>query len=157
MNWFLGWDWAYFATLVKSKGTSEADDIMRDKEITLRLTQVKRPTQCLAFSEENLWVIPNTEYGIPYRPGDRGKIYSQALLNDNSLWLNAAKDKNGGNAATDNIATYHNVSSGKKVEGFANVVFVDGHVEAIKGLAGYDAYYEYGRPYNGHENIDPIW
>ena len=39
-------------------------------------------------------------------------------------------------------------------EGYANAVFVDGHVSTVKGLAGYDAYFEFGRPYNGHENMN---
>ncbi len=125
---------------------------------TMNIASVKRPGLCMAFSEENLWSIGDKNYAGRYdslnhppRPQDNGSEYSVNLLNDNCLWLNANKDYK--TDAADNIATYHKVGTNKRDEGFANVVFVDGHVAAIKGLAGYDAYLEYGRPYGGHETI----
>jgi prepilin-type N-terminal cleavage/methylation domain-containing protein/prepilin-type processing-associated H-X9-DG protein len=114
-------------------------------EPSLRLSQVKRATQCFAFSEENMWTID-------HRPGDGTKYYSTASIGKNDLWLYA--NKNAKDSAVANFATYHNVSAGNKNEGSANVVFVDGHVSLTKGLAGYDAYFEFGRPYDGHENMN---
>ncbi|MGA2322750.1 MAG: type II secretion system protein [Sedimentisphaerales bacterium] len=114
-------------------------------EPSLKLSQVRRATQCCAFSEENLWTID-------HRAGDGDKFYSMTAIGKNDLWLYANEDWKEG--AQGNLATYHNVSLSKKNEGSANVVFVDGHVSLTKGLAGYDAYWEYGRPYNGHENMN---
>jgi prepilin-type processing-associated H-X9-DG protein len=119
-------------------------------EPSLKLSQVRRSAQCCAFSEENFWPIER-------RPGEN-KEYSETPIGKNDLWLyanKALKDATQGNTQG-NLATYHNVSSGKRDEGSANVVFVDGHVSLTKGLAGYGAYFEYGRPYNGHETL-PIW
>jgi prepilin-type processing-associated H-X9-DG protein len=116
-------------------------------EPSLRLSQVKRTVQCFAFSEENMWTID-------HRPGDGAKWYSTTPIGKNDLWLYA--NKNARNSAVANFATYHNVSGGKRNEGYANAVFVDGHVSTVKGLAGYDAYLEFGRPFNGHE-IPNIW
>ena len=87
--------------------------------------------------------------GVPPRPGDGDNPYSVTPIGKNDLWLYA--NKNDQTYAQGNIATYHNVSVGKRNEGSANIVFVDGHVSLTKGLAGYNAYLEYGRPYNGHE------
>jgi prepilin-type processing-associated H-X9-DG protein len=72
-------------------------------------------------------------------------------LGNTDLDLNA--DKNNLPHGKDNIATYHKVSTAKCDYGMANIVYVDGHIKTVKGLAGYDAYYEYGRPYDGHEKI----
>jgi prepilin-type N-terminal cleavage/methylation domain-containing protein/prepilin-type processing-associated H-X9-DG protein len=134
-----------------------AHDALLAAEPSLRLSQVKRSAQCFAFSEENMWIIPDPETGIPARPGDGNKFYSMVAIGKNDLWLYANKAWKEG--AYSNFATYHNVSAGKKIEGKANVVFVDGHVSLIRGLAGYDAYFEFGRPYNGHEmmNNGQIW
>ena len=111
---------------------------------TIKLTMVKRAMECFSFSEENLW-------SIAHRRSDGNKTYSTSVLNDNMLWLNP--DQNKPDYAVDNIATYHNISTSKRNEGAANAVFVDGHVDNMRGLAGYDAYFEYGRPYPGHENV----
>ena len=138
MNLFLSFDWRTFMAI--------GSEIM-EQEVSTKLSNVKRTAQCFAFSEENLWPVRN-------RRGDGSKIYSENVLNDNLLWLNANKGRL--NGATDNFATYHNISKSKRNEGFANVVFVDGHVATVRGLAGYAAYFEYGRPYNGHENGN-IW
>ena len=155
MNWHLGFDWTSYLSgqtmVVKGKTVS----ITYGQEITIRLSKVTRPTQCFAFSEENTW-------SVLHRRDDGSKIYSWNVLNDNALWLNAnSNSSNFPNDATDNFATYHNVNATTKNEGKANVVFVDGHVKLIRGLAGYDAYMEYGRPYFGHENSkgrgNPIW
>jgi prepilin-type processing-associated H-X9-DG protein len=116
-----------------------------DPEPSLRLSQVKRATQCFAFSEENFWTID-------HRPGDGTKYYSTSPIGKNDLWLYA--NKNEKDSAVANFATFHNVSAGRRNEGSANAVFVDGHVSLTKGLAGYDAYFEYGRPYDGHENMN---
>ena len=122
----------------------------------MKITHIKRPAQCMAFSEENLWKIGNSSdpESHPKRPGDGNKIYSAVALNDNYLWL--AANKQSRDYGCDNIATYHNVSSAKRDLGKANICYVDGHVGLVKGLAGYDAYFEYGRPYPGHENI-ALW
>jgi prepilin-type N-terminal cleavage/methylation domain-containing protein/prepilin-type processing-associated H-X9-DG protein len=122
-------------------------------EPSLMLTQVKRTAQCFAFSEENMWTV-----GL--RPGDGGKYYSKTGIGKNDLWMyayaNVNKDPEVRNWVEANFATYHNVSTGKRNEGYANVVFVDGHVSTVKGLPGYDAYLEFGRPYVGHELLS-IW
>jgi prepilin-type processing-associated H-X9-DG protein len=114
-------------------------------EPSIKLSQVRRSAQCCAFSEQNFWVIL-------HREGDGAKEYSEVGIGKNDLWLYANQGWKDG--AYGNIATYHNVSASKKNEGKANVGFVDGHVSLTKGLAGYDAYFEYGRPYNGHENFN---
>ena len=118
--------------------------ILLAPEPSLRLSQVKRATQCCAFSEENFWAID-------HRAGDGDKYYSVTPIGKNDLWLYANKNLE---YAQGNLATYHNVSAGNRNEGSANIVYVDGHVSLTKGLAGYDAYFEYGRPYNGHENMN---
>jgi prepilin-type N-terminal cleavage/methylation domain-containing protein/prepilin-type processing-associated H-X9-DG protein len=133
------------------------DDAVKAKllvpEPSLMLTRVKRTAQCFAFSEENMWTV-----GI--RPSDGGKLYSRTGIGKNDLWLyalaNNSTDLELRKKAEANFATYHNVSSGKRNEGYANAVFVDGHVTTVKGLPGYDAYLEFGRPYIGHEQLN-IW
>ena len=139
MNFFVGWDWETFLSL-----PSGADEAMRSKEISLKLLRVTRPAQCFAFSEENLWSI-NMESG--YREN-----YSASTLNDNALWTAARPG-----FYTDNIATYHNVNTAQENEGKANLVFVDGHVETMRGLPEQQAYLQYGKPYVGHEKLSPIW
>ena len=145
MNRWIGLDWlSYIAdpTLVK--------------EPSLKLSQVTRTSRCFAFSEENLWTIgnPDDPGSHPKRIGDT-KTYSKTALAKTDLWMYALD--NGDVQA--NFATYHNVSAGNCDEGKANVVFMDGHVANIRGLAGRDAYLEYGRPFNGHErqNNGQIW
>ncbi|HAL44532.1 MAG: hypothetical protein A2Y12_07360 [Planctomycetes bacterium GWF2_42_9] len=125
---------------------------------TMNMASVKRPGQCIAFSEENLWSIGDKDYSgrndelhHAARAQDNGNEYSSYVLNDNCLWLNANKSKS--TEGSDNIATYHKVGTNKRDYGFADAVFVDGHVSSIKGTAGYDAYLEYGRPYGGHEQV----
>ncbi|MEN6383670.1 MAG: type II secretion system protein [Phycisphaerales bacterium] len=122
----------------------------------LKITSINRAALCVAFAEVNLWTIgdsgrPYTKTHHPPRPGDGNKVYSSTCLGNNELWLSAKiTDKT---AAVDNIATYHKVSSSKCDYGFANILYIDGHVAPRKGLPGYDAYYEYGRPYAGHEKL----
>ena len=94
-------------------------------------------------------------WSIDHRNDDGNKVYSTSVLNDNSLWLNANKTQPDGGG--DNIATYHNVSASHRNEGMANVVFVDGHVETRKGLAGRDDSEEYGKPYRSHDDVSNIW
>jgi len=122
-------------------------------EPSLCLSKVKRSAQCCAFTEENFWTIA-------HRANDGDKYYSVTGIGKNDLWLyalaNINKTPEVRNWVQGNFATYHNVSAGNKNEGYANVVFVDGHVATVKGLAGYDAYLEFGRPYNGHESLS-IW
>ncbi len=118
---------------------------------TLNITAVRRPAQCLAFSEENLWSIGYDDTLHPKRSQDNSKEYSRYVLNDNSLWFSAVKTKSA--EAADNIATYHKVGNTRRDYGVADAVYVDGHVASTKGLAGYDSYLEYGRPYIGHENV----
>jgi len=139
MNWFLGFDWESLSKV--------GDAEMFNREISMKLTRVASAGQCFAFSEENLWPIE-------HREEDRDMYYSANVLNDNALWTNANKSKP--NDATDNIATYHGVNDARKNEGTANTVFVDGHVEAMKGSAGREAYLKYGKPYPGHEKMN-VW
>jgi prepilin-type processing-associated H-X9-DG protein len=114
---------------------------------SLKLSNVKRTSQCFAFSEENLWPIEHIA-------SDRINKYSSYPLAKTDLWLYANKENQ--TEAMSNFATYHGVSAGKRNEGKANVLFVDGHVARTRGLAGYNAYFEYGRPYYGHEK-GQIW
>jgi len=143
MNWFLGFDWSYLMELDRQK--LDASE-MYTREISMKLSRVRNQAKCFSFSEENLWAILNRK--------DDHQVYSWNVLNDNALWLNANKDKP--DDATDNMATYHNVNDSQRDEGKTNVVFVDGHIETLRGLAGRDAYLQYGRPYPGHENMN-VW
>lgn len=137
-------------------GTDNYKKLM-DPEPSLKLSRVTRTAKCFAFSEENLWTIgnPNDRYSHPSRKGDNGKMYSGTALAKTDFWMYAYD--NGGMQA--NFATYHGVSTNNCDEGKADVVFVDGHVAKIRGLAGHDAYMEYGRPFEGHEktNNGQIW
>jgi prepilin-type N-terminal cleavage/methylation domain-containing protein/prepilin-type processing-associated H-X9-DG protein len=146
MNWFLGFDWATLMDFDRQK-LPNASTMMYEREISMKLSRVKSAGQCFAFSEENLWAID-------HRMDDRDMYYSANVLNDNALWLNANKTKPDG--ATDNVATYHGVTDANKNEGVANILFVDGHVEAMKGSAGREAYLKYGKPYPGHEKMN-VW
>lgn len=138
MNYFLGFDWE--TGLKITFGTAY------DQEVSLKLSRVTRTSQCFAFSEENLWEL-NQDSNPPYREN-----YSGAVLNDNALWPAPNEGR-----YVDNIATYHNVNFEHKSEGKANLVFVDGHVETMRGLPDYYGYLEYSKPYNGHEKLNPIW
>ena len=71
--------------------------------------QVKNPARVFFFSEENPWPIPGL---------------SGAGTNDNNL-----RSTPPGN--TDCFATYHNAPTGDLDRGYANAVFVDGHVEQV--------------------------
>jgi len=73
-------------------------------------SQVKNPASVFVFSEENTWNIP----GISTRS-----------VNDNNLRAKPPSDN------MDCFATYHNAPGGDLNEGFANAVFVDGHVEEV--------------------------
>jgi prepilin-type N-terminal cleavage/methylation domain-containing protein/prepilin-type processing-associated H-X9-DG protein len=136
MNYFLGFDW--------ETGLKITFATAYEKEVSLKLSRVTRPAECFAFSEENLWAI-NT--GTGFREN-----YSAAKLNDNALWLSPRPG-----FYTDNIATYHNVNVTQKNEGKANAVFVDGHTQALRGLPENQGYLQYGKPYPGHEKLNPIW
>jgi prepilin-type processing-associated H-X9-DG protein len=135
MNYFLGFDW--------STGLKVGFEKAYEEEISMNIARVTLASNCFAFSEENLWPI-HTAYG-----NDRN--YSYNVLNDNTLWL-AAQEYN----CCDNFATYHNVSSKNKNNGFANAVFVDGHVETLKGKTENKAYLKFARPYPGHEDMN-VW
>lgn len=147
MNRWLGLD----CPEIYLTGDEKLKEKLLEPEPSLQLSKVMRSSQCFAFSEENLWTIgdPYNRESHPKRKGDGDKIYSQTALAKADLWLYMAN--NGGMQA--NFATYHGVSKNKCDEGKANVVFVDGHVSKIRGLAGYDAYLEFGRPYVGHEKL----
>ena len=149
MNYFLGFDWETFITIPKDL---DAGEIMFDKEISMKLSRVTRSANCFAFSEENLWPISAEEWD----GGHGGKTYSSVLLNDNALWVNANKTSEGQTKAIDNIATYHKTHRSRVNDGSANLVFVDGHVEAMRGRPGREAYETYGKPYGGHDNKN-IW
>ncbi|OHB53856.1 MAG: hypothetical protein A2Y10_00295 [Planctomycetes bacterium GWF2_41_51] len=149
MNRWLGMDWMSFLQ----------DPTLRT-EPSIKLSQVTRTSQCFAFSEENLWHINGGRDSLnhPLRKGDT-VVYSWTALAKTDLWLYALKRDNPNYEVQANFATYHGVSTGKRDEGKANVLFVDGHVAKIRGLAGRDAYMEYGRPWIGHEkqNNGNIW
>lgn len=138
MNYFLGFDW--------ETGLSITFEEAYKHQVSLKLSRVTRPGHCFAFSEENLWAM-NQNSDPPYREN-----YSGAILNDNALWLSPRPS-----FYTDNVATYHNVNVTQRSEGKANLVFVDGHVETLRGKPENYAYLEYGRPYAGHERLNPLW
>ncbi len=138
MNYFLGFDW--------ETGLNITFATAYEQQASLKLSRVTRTSRCFAFSEENLWSM-NANSNPPYREN-----YSGAMLNDNALWTAPRQGY-----YTDNIATYHNVKTEQKTEGKANLVFVDGHVEAMRGLPEHYGYLEYGRPYAGHEKLNPLW
>ena len=71
--------------------------------------QVVNPARVFFFSEENPWSIPGL---------------SGAGTNDNNLRSTPPCN-------TDCFATYHNAPSSDLNSGFANAVFVDGHVEQV--------------------------
>jgi len=81
-------------------------------------TQVKEPANTFYFSEENSWAIP----GI-----------SAAGINDNNLRSTPA-------ANTDAFATFHRAPGRDKNLGFANAVFVDGHVEQVSAYPAGNTY-----------------
>ncbi len=149
MNWFVGFDWNKYITMSPVSGKTNGE-VMYENEHSLKLSRVSRSANCFAFSEENLWTVSAEEWD----EGHGGKTYSSVLLNDNALWLNANKDKL--DEATDNIATYHKTHRSRVNNGSANLVFVDGHVEAMRGRPGREAYETYGKPYGGHDNVN-IW
>jgi prepilin-type N-terminal cleavage/methylation domain-containing protein/prepilin-type processing-associated H-X9-DG protein len=121
-------------------------------EPSLKLSRVKRVSKCFAFSEQNTWPVD-------HRDGDGEKYYAPHPLETTDLWLYANNAQDAVNMAYANFATYHGVPASKRNEGKANVLFVDGHIARIKGLAGHDAYMEFGRPFEGHENTNggQIW
>jgi prepilin-type N-terminal cleavage/methylation domain-containing protein/prepilin-type processing-associated H-X9-DG protein len=76
-----------------------------------RELQIEKPTaNILFFTEENMWTIPGL---------------STDGRNDTNL-------RSWGIGGGDCIATYHNAPQGKLNRGEGNVVFVDGHVGAVK-------------------------
>ena len=72
-------------------------------------SQVKNPSRVMNYSEENSWSIPELQ---------------SAQINDNNL-------RGTPGTGQDHFATFHNVSTAKINEGYANAVFVDGHVEQV--------------------------
>jgi prepilin-type N-terminal cleavage/methylation domain-containing protein/prepilin-type processing-associated H-X9-DG protein len=72
-------------------------------------SQVKQPTLVFYFSEENTWAIQGL---------------SRAGINDNNLRALP-------NNTTDCFATFHRPRGGDLNQGYANAVFVDGHVESV--------------------------
>jgi len=72
-------------------------------------SQVKNPARVMFFSEENSWQVP--ELG-------------NAQINDNNLRATPGTGQ-------DHFATFHNTSSGNLNNGYANAVFMDGHVEQV--------------------------
>jgi prepilin-type N-terminal cleavage/methylation domain-containing protein/prepilin-type processing-associated H-X9-DG protein len=108
----------------------------------MKLADVRRPGYCMSFSEENLWSIGQGAR----KKADPAYAYSNSILNDNLLDIEY-------NLVADNIGTYHKVSTAQRNEGFANCIFVDGHVTAVSGKAGPEAYLGYAKPYDGHEAI----
>jgi prepilin-type processing-associated H-X9-DG protein len=72
-------------------------------------TQVKNPARVMNFSEENSWSIPELQ---------------SAQINDNNLRATPGTGQ-------DHFATFHNVSTSRVNDGYANAVFMDGHVEQV--------------------------
>ncbi len=72
-------------------------------------SDIKHSARVFSFSEENSWIVPRL---------------SGAAINDNNL--RSTPDN-----TTDCFATYHNAPGGDLNQGFANAVFVDGHVEQV--------------------------
>jgi prepilin-type N-terminal cleavage/methylation domain-containing protein len=144
MNFWVGWNWKTFCSL-PSTPVGEADKIMREQQISMKLSNIKRTGECFAFAEENMWAINMSK-------GDKWN-YSSAYLNDNALWTAAQPG-----SYTDNLATYHKVATSKRNEGFSNAVFIDGHTATKKGKPEQEAYLDYGIPYKGHNTeIRNIW
>lgn len=142
MNFSPMYSYAMNATLAgwKTYGTSKP---LNGNTLSLKLSDVRRPANCMSYAEENLWAI-----GAGARKkANPDYVYSNSILNDNLLDIEY--DSN----PIDNIGTFHKVSTAQRNEGFANCIFVDGHVATISGKAGPEAYLDYGKPYDGHENI----
>jgi len=82
-------------------------------------SQVKYPARVFIFSEENSWVIP----------GLSGKGCG---INDNNLRIGIPPD------LVDCFATYHKPPGSDLDNGWANVAFVDGHIDMVKAEEQYD-------------------
>jgi prepilin-type N-terminal cleavage/methylation domain-containing protein len=109
---------------------------------TMKLADVRLPGTCMVFAEENLWAIGAGER----KKANPAYTYSNSILNDNLLDIEY-------NVVADNIGTFHKVAVSNRNEGFADCIFVDGHVATISGKAGPEAYLDYAKPYSGHEKI----
>jgi len=72
-------------------------------------SMVKHPANVMNFSEENSWSIPELQ---------------SAQINDNNLRPTPGTGQ-------DHFATFHNVSTARINNGYANAVFLDGHVEQV--------------------------
>lgn len=88
--------------------------------------QVVQPSMVVSFSEENTWEIGDDGNG--WTPTD----LCSAALNDFVLYNRGDQNYHpyapiGGGG--DCFATYHCVSTSKRNKGYANAIFVDGHVE----------------------------
>jgi prepilin-type N-terminal cleavage/methylation domain-containing protein/prepilin-type processing-associated H-X9-DG protein len=118
----------------------------------VKFLDVKRPAQCMAFAEENVgWTIDKGVRPTKGYPEDASYSYSSATLNDNLLDIEYGTD---GKRVSDNIATYHKVSSSNRTQGWSNCVFVDGHVKTTWGRpGGSPAFLEYASPYKGYEKF----
>lgn len=91
-----------------------------------KITELKRPSDILYFSEENIWTIPGR---------------SQYVLNNNNLHMRRV----GGSDLKflfNNIATYHKIKGDDRDSGIANIAFADGHV----GIGDNDDGYELATP-----------
>ncbi len=127
--------------------SSTALDKVTAEEISMKLEQVRSADRCFAFAEENpTWIVGTRE-------GETAE-YNRNWLNDNVLWMHA--NKSTPDQSVDNFATYHGTSPSDKNEGKSNVVFVDGHSELVRGVAGREAYETYGKPYGAHDS-GPMW
>jgi hypothetical protein len=114
-----------------------------------KLLDVKRPADCMIFSEENVgWAVAKGVRSPKNHPDDSQYTYSRSVLNDNLLVIE------NGNNCSDNISTFHKVSSSNKNHGYGDCVFVDGHIKSVWGRpGGAPAFMEYGLPYKGYEAI----
>ncbi|MEN6385131.1 MAG: type II secretion system protein [Phycisphaerales bacterium] len=114
-----------------------------------KLLDVKRPADCMLFAEENVgWAVAKGVRPAKNYPDDTTYIYSRSVLNDNLLVIENGKN------CSDNIATFHKVSTSNKSQGYGDCVFVDGHIKSVWGRpGGTPAFMEYGLPYKGYEAI----
>ncbi|MBN1816935.1 MAG: hypothetical protein JW828_06215 [Sedimentisphaerales bacterium] len=80
----------------------------------LRKSEVVNPSRVFVFGEETIWMLPPTNV-------------NRWVLNDTCFLPRHGNDSL---FPGDNLATYHRTTLEKRNDGLANVVFVDGHVEA---------------------------
>jgi prepilin-type processing-associated H-X9-DG protein len=94
----------------------------------IRLSQIKRPSQVLFFTEENIWII-----SVP-----NGDAIDLSLYALNDMYFGTK-----GFGQGDCIATFHKANASKLNTGVSNVLFIDGHVNEEKAYDAQDLVREY--------------